>query len=304
MDFEDTDVMNDEFIDICTQLPADERSSFFDDAGLDGGSSSIPLVTNAKFDTGEPKSVGEDDADDDDDERQFLAAWSDRLWENGKNLSVRFLDGTPDIHDQVKRYASIWEQYANIKFNFITSGPAEIRVSFRKDLGAFSRVGKDVLACLEPKRTMNLPIDSSNSDREICRYVLHEFGHALGCVHEHSSPSRSFQWNEDAVRRYYNKRGWNNEKIDKNIFRRYDKKTVSQYSEFDPHSIMIYRIPEKLTDGFSVGWNTTLSAKDKEFIAEVYPKPIHTRNHWPRVETVRTVDRLIRAREAGQQHRS
>ncbi len=45
--------------------------------------------------------------------------------------------------------------------------------------------------------------DDSTPDNEFSRTVIHEFGHALGCVHEHSSPAATIPWNRDAVYAYY-----------------------------------------------------------------------------------------------------
>jgi hypothetical protein len=33
----------------------------------------------------------------------------------------------------------------------------------------------------------------------IKRQVLHEFGHALGCVHKHCSPGADIHWNPEEV---------------------------------------------------------------------------------------------------------
>jgi serralysin len=45
------------------------------------------------------------------------------------------------------------------------------------------------------------------------------------------------------------------------------------FTKFDIESIMLYAIPNELTVGdFEVGWNTILSATDKEFMRQNYPK--------------------------------
>ena len=47
---------------------------------------------------------------------------------------------------------------------------------------------------------MNLGwIHDSKSEDELRSVVLHEFGHALGAVHEHESPYASIPWNKEKV---------------------------------------------------------------------------------------------------------
>jgi serralysin len=66
--------------------------------------------------------------------------------------------------------------------------------------------------------------------------------------------------------------------VDHNIFQKFNK-PQTQFSDFDPQSIMLYAIPaELLTDpSKAVGWNTKLSDTDKAFIGTVYPKPATAR---------------------------
>jgi tyrosinase len=55
------------------------------------------------------------------------------------------------------------------------------------------------------------------------------------------------------------------------LFQRYSQ-DITQFTEFDRESIMLYPIPNDLTIGdYEVGWNTALSACDKEFIGTIYP---------------------------------
>ena len=60
--------------------------------------------------------------------------------------------------------------------------------------------------------------------------------------------------------------------MDWNLFHRYSD-TITQFSEFDPHSIMLYPVPDKFTLGdWESPWsNKVLSTKDKELVAAVYP---------------------------------
>jgi hypothetical protein len=64
---------------------------------------------------------------------------------------------------------------------------------------------------------------------------------------------------------------WTREQVDVNLFTRYSA-DITQFSSFDPLSIMLYPVPNQFTIGdFEVGWNKVLSETDKQFIATLYP---------------------------------
>ena len=53
-----------------------------------------------------------------------------KLWENGRTLKVKFLDGLPAVQAKVQAIAKEWESLANLTLEFVTSGTAQIRISF------------------------------------------------------------------------------------------------------------------------------------------------------------------------------
>lgn len=195
------------------------------------------------------------------------------LWNRGQTLKVRFLGGTNYLQRKVEFYAKIWEQYANIRLQFVSGGDSEIRIAFTPGQGSWSYIGTDNLNISQNEPTMNFGwFDERTTDTEFSRTTLHEFGHALGCIHEHQNPAGNIPWNREAVYAYYARTdGWSPEQVDVNIFQKYDASTT-QYTQFDQNSIMLYSIPRELTtNGFSVGWNTTLSPMDQWFIGQEYP---------------------------------
>jgi len=206
-----------------------------------------------------------------------LAMQTTKLWANGKKLKVKFLDGTTYLKNNVIQYAKQWEQFANIEFEFTSSSDAEIRVSFMTGQGYWSYIGTDALNIVDQSEpTMNFGwFDNTTSAIEFSRTVTHEFGHCLGCIHEHQSPAANINWNKKEVYDYYRNTQtppWDKDTVDKNIFEKYTSGEISN-NVFDPNSIMLYPILENFTiDGFSVGMNNTLSLHDKQFIANLYPK--------------------------------
>jgi hypothetical protein len=120
---------------------------------------------------------------------------------------------------------------------------------------------------------MNLDIDDITREEEFARSILHQFGHALGMVHEHQSPASNIPWDEEKVYNYYRAHyNWNRKAVYSNILRQYDV-TEANSIEFDPDSIMMYEIPGHLTKNHLTvgGQNCKLSEKDKLLIAKWYP---------------------------------
>ena len=202
-----------------------------------------------------------------------------KFWRPGRTLRIKFLDGVPEIQEKVKEYAMEWTNYANLKFKFVESGEAEIRITFKQKGRAWSNIGTDCLLVPQHLPTMNFgwfTIDTP--DEEYSRTVIHEFGHALGLHHEHMHPDGGIPWDKEAVYRDYMKcvdpdedPCWTKEDVDNNLFNKIDR-TLMNYSRYDKDSIMHYPIPNKHTIGdYEVGWNRQLSELDKQFIRRFYP---------------------------------
>ena len=200
-----------------------------------------------------------------------------KKWENSSELRCRFLDGSSKQKRRVEEKAHIWEDHANITFKFVTRGPAEIRISFSADDGSWSALGTDALITrffppFQP--TMNYGwLEDDSADDEYERVVVHEFGHALGAIHEHQSPEATLDWNEAEVFRVFQgpPNFWDRAAIEHNILRRYSREHTNS-SAFDPDSIMLYGFPGELfKSGKGTKSNRKLSTKDKKFIGQMYP---------------------------------
>jgi hypothetical protein len=197
------------------------------------------------------------------------------FWKGKSKLRVRFIDGSETLREHVRHYASIWNEYSGLPFVFVENEPSDIRVSFTPSGRSWSYIGNSAEYINNSKATMNFGWfdEHSTTEVEFRRAILHEFGHALGLIHEHQSPEALIHWNKPKVYKYYEENyGWNENVVDDNIFKKYSE-TQTQYTAYDPTSIMQYPIPtEFTTDGTSVGWNTSLSSTDIAFISKKYPK--------------------------------
>ena len=198
-----------------------------------------------------------------------------KLWPK-KKLQIRFLDGDPSVHEKVIYHAKDWAKYANLNLDFVSGGDADIRIALMEGEGSWSYIGTDSISIEDQnKPTMNYGwLDPTTADAEYSRVVKHEFGHAIGCPHEHQHPRNGIDWNVENVVADLSgpPNFWDRETIERNLFQRYDE-NITRYSEFDPDSIMLYPIPARWTrSGVAIGGeNHDLSETDKEFIKKMYP---------------------------------
>lgn len=198
-----------------------------------------------------------------------------RLWENGRTIRCRFIDGQPTVQAKVEAIAKEWEAHANLRLQFVSSGPSDIRISFKEAGFSWSTMGTDALTVGPDDATMMFGwLEPNTSLRETQRVVRHEFGHAIGLIHEHQNPAAQGQipWDKPKVYAYYAQQGWSHRDTDDNIFAVYAADSTN-HSAFDPDSIMEYAIPDELTIGsYAIGWNTTLSPLDITWTRKQYPK--------------------------------
>lgn len=194
-------------------------------------------------------------------------------WPAGSTLTVKFFGGSSYLQDQVMRHAREWTQYANVSFRVVSSGTADIRVSFTQNGASWSMVGTSSAHTDQNRPSMNFGwLNDRTADYEIKRTVLHEFGHALGLLHEHQNPAGGIPWDEAAVYdHYWRTQGWNRQMTYSNVMAT-AKRDMTQYSAYDRASIMHYPVSAQLTGGrYSVGMNKGLSETDKMYIARMYP---------------------------------
>ncbi len=210
--------------------------------------------------------------------KQPLSIVTNLMWTQGESISVGFLAGeTLSVINKIKTYVKEWETYANIKFVFTNNvSQAMIKVGFKKDGTSWSWIGRDVLVNQFEGKTMNLGwVNDNLPESKFKSVVLHEFGHALGFIHEHQSPNADIPWDSAKVYSFYggSPNYWNKAKVDFNIFEKYSV-TSTNSSTYDKLSIMHYSFPAELTtDSSFVPANTDLSTVDKSFAGQVYPYP-------------------------------
>jgi hypothetical protein len=196
-------------------------------------------------------------------------------WTPGDTIRARFLEGDESLKQRVREVAERWTapDMADLTIQWVDSAPSEIRIAFMQGDGSWSYLGTQCQGIPEPEPTMNYGwLTPDSEDDELQRVVLHEFGHALGLIHEHQNPEGGIDWNEPAVIADLSgpPNNWNEDQIRGNVLDHYRRDDVTA-TPVDADSIMMYPIPAAWTnDGFSADMNADLSEQDVAFIHEVY----------------------------------
>jgi len=214
-------------------------------------------------------------------------------WKQGETVKVCFHGGTRKAQERVARFASQWMQYANVVFDFAESGAprlcqdraiADIKVAFEDNKGWWSVPGT---ASRAQDPSMNLQFYGVDTpmlangqpapEGPMRATILHEFGHALGLLHEHQSPNANcdaeIDW--DAAYKIGVQIGWEKVQVDRN-FRQLAMDTSLNATAVDRKSIMHYSLPPTLfkrgkQSPCFVTENLEVSEQDRTFIASIYP---------------------------------
>jgi hypothetical protein len=156
----------------------------------------------------------------------------------------------------------------HLNFNFIEDkNLAVIRIQFNEMGGCSSQIGS------QAKKIEDTNIATMQFSWFDVGTVLHEFGHALGLIHEHQNPKgKNIDWNKPALYAWGEKIGWDRDKVDEQIIQRMDINSVNG-SDYDPKSIMLYFYPPEVTkDNKGTSQNLVLSDTDKKTINDQYGK--------------------------------
>jgi hypothetical protein len=236
------------------------------------------------------------------------------VWDTDKYpiIKLAFLDGNQHQKDWVKKVINENMVPLLSKLTFQWDVPIEdayIRISFSIPKQAWSTVGIDCFQVQSPQPTMNLgwldddiQFNGSEPHKNTGQVVLHEFGHAMGMIHEHTNPKNNpIVWNKEVVyTTLLQTNGWDREKVDNNMFEKYGDAELCQVakempngaerdaditnfcegrlvngSAYDVTSIMHYWYPpDWITEGpTDIPINITLSDMDKKWLIKYYGEP-------------------------------
>ncbi len=205
----------------------------------------------------------------------FLAVERRSWWgDKGKKFGVAFSNGTSHaLRERVLARANAWSEFANVEFVHDPVSPI-VRVGFTRGDGHWSYLGTDILGISGRERTMNLELSLRDSDAEFQRVVDHEFGHTIGCPHEHMRPELVARIDRRKAINYFRKtQGWSAADVEQQVLTPISEKSLFGTEHSDEESIMCYMLPGEITtDGKPIRGGYRINANDAAFIATIYPK--------------------------------
>lgn len=197
------------------------------------------------------------------------------LWDYPRTLGVAFSGGTVALREYIE-FIVKRDWVSAISWDFsVPWGEAEIRVELFGN-GGYSYLGSSNLLIPQHTHTMRLGWAQEYFDLTRLEVVdalaLHEFGHALGLVHEHQHPLHTIQWDVPQMfQELVINQGWTEARVKHTYLNKFSLKDHTVDS-FNNASIMIYSIPKNWTiDRKGVPWNSQVSQADKNFVKQLYP---------------------------------
>jgi len=244
------------------------------------------------------------------DDKLSAAFWRGKLWPQNSTVTISFLDDPTSENTRTPMSALTKigrnidplqekltntplkealkiiikeriQPLVNLKLKFIQDKDtnADIRITFKDPNASWSLVGTDAIhesaksGCSDENSLSNCA--SMNLGWFDVGTYIHEFGHALGMIHEHQNTSHGgtpIKWNKPKLYSYMeNTQGWDKEQVDTNVIGKYKSDQLNG-SKFDPLSVMLYFFPPSLTtNGIGTKQNFSLSGIDAEWINKSYP---------------------------------
>jgi hypothetical protein len=216
---------------------------------------------------------------------QRIALLTNNKWPAApQQFPVYFFDATASAISLTLSAANEWAKHCNKSFVRSFDPGSVCRVSYGPG-GLWSYVGTDNQAIPANQQTMNLEGYTANTPwAEFLRGACHEFGHFLGCPHEHMRPELVARLDRRKVLRYFAQtQGWSRQETINQVLTPINDAALFQVpgmpaaGAVDETSIMCYQLPGELTiDGQPILGGVTINARDAAYMGLAYPKSVVT----------------------------
>jgi hypothetical protein len=200
-----------------------------------------------------------------------VAAKNDKRWKRGQTLLIYFVNGDQNQCKKFKEIADLWIIGTSLKLETTSNiHLSNIRAWIGLTDGKRKNSSEIGIDSMDPRLKEKPTLRVSEVTEDM---VLHEFGHALGLVHEHAHPGVNIEWNKDQVYSDLKESdNWEPGYIDQWVFEKFDSSKQEVITSFDSLSVMMYPIRKNWTKNLEPREiSKVLSEGDKATIRKLYP---------------------------------
>ena len=199
------------------------------------------------------------------------------LWPEGSRVTFAFLDSPQHRYaDEVRSAAAAWSNASCLRIEEVRTNlnGADIRIRFDPGAGHYSLVGSDSRHQAGVRNGESMNIDPGGLGQFARGIIRHEFGHAIGMLHEHQVPTVTIDWVVEALRNRLPE--WSQGQIESDILNQYnDERRYVHSKAFDPDSVMVYWFNRNEVRNYDqIGLkpqpNNDISQEDDRFCHERY----------------------------------